>query len=114
MSPYVAFENNPIGFSDLLGDSIIDPKRTVGYRVYVVNYTRDIGSSLSYRRFRLSQMLYPNHTILIQTDKLDGTTVEDIEKQLGSDGYIKTLALDCHREAYDKMKDSDKDDFLLG
>ena len=114
MSPYIAFENNPIGFSDLLGDSIVDPKRTVGYRVYVVNYTRDIGSSLSYRRFRLSQMLYPNHTILIQTDKLDGTTVEDIKKQLGSDGYIKTLALDYHREAYDKMKDSDKDDFFTG
>lgn len=114
ISPYAVFGNNPIWHIDILGDSIVDPNRTVGYKVFVVNKTRDLGAKLSYARFKKAQEKDPTHTILIETDKLDKTTAADIINKLGKNGFIKTLALDYHRSAYDDMPASGKDAFFSG
>ena len=108
ISPYVAFENNPIWFNDPLGDSIVDPNRIRAVNVYIVAKKRDKTSDMSAKRLLKTAWNNPGNSIFIESDKLDEKLALDIKKLLGKDGYIGTMVLDYHRSDYDKMPDKEK------
>lgn len=110
ISPYAAFENNPIWFNDPLGDSIVDPNRTRAVNVYVVGKTRDKTNDMSAKRLQKTADKNPENSIFIESDQLDKATAAEIIKRLGADGYVKTLVLDFHRSDYDE-KMPDKENF---
>ncbi len=110
ISPYVAFENNPIWFGDPLGDSIVDPNRTRAVNVYIVGKNRDKTNDMSAKRLQKTAEKNPENSIYIESDQLDKSTADEIIKRLGADGYVKTLVIDYHRSDYDE-KMPDKENF---
>ena len=110
ISPYAAFENNPIWFGDPLGDSIVDPNRTKAMNVYVVGKNRDKTNDMSAKRLQKTADKNKENSIFIESDQLDKATADEIIKRLGADGYVKTLVLDFHRSDYDD-KMPNKEDF---
>lgn len=111
ISPNNTFQGNPIRYTDVLGDSIVDPRRTIPFNVYVVSTKRDIGSSLSYSRLKVTAEYNKENSILVEAKDLDAKAASSIIEKLGVKGFVGTMVLDYHRSDYDAMKYADKDGF---
>ena len=107
-SPYVAMDNNPIWFNDILGD-IVDPKRKKGMNFFVVARKdlrdEDIkahGGKLNspywadYKRAKRMERRGKGKMIVIEADD-PNEALQQIKDKLGEDGYVKNIVFDYHR-----------------
>ena len=103
ISPYAAFENNPIWFRDVLGDSIVDPNRTKGYNVFIVPTKTmregDKAYTADYKRIQKFAKNNPNNVIIIEADDPE-KAINDLQVKLGTDGYVKNMLIDYHAGSF--------------
>jgi RHS repeat-associated protein len=111
MSPYVMMSNNPLIFTDVLGDSI-DPKRTKGFNVFFVPSAErrkgDRAYTADYKKIKKFEKANPNNTIIIETDD-PNQALWTLPDKLGGDGYVKNLLIDYHSGSFGSCSMGDGD-----